>query len=255
MKSQNEQQQAVVDEFTQKAEAFAKMPGHEEVLSMMLEMVSISPNDTLLDVACGGGGVTCALATRLKKATGIDITPPMIEKAKKLQRDLGISNVSWCIGSVMPLPFPDQSFSLVICRYAFHHFTQPLAVLEEMVRVCCNGGSVMLVDIAVPMGKRNAYNDVERMKDSSHVSAMTPEEFLEMAEKAELRQIKTRSFALPMKLSAQLKPSLKVSQVEKIRSAYEADVGKNNLGVEVRLDGDEVYFDYPSIILTGKKKA
>ncbi|VVB63722.1 Ubiquinone/menaquinone biosynthesis C-methyltransferase UbiE [uncultured archaeon] len=54
---------------------------------MMLDMLNITPEDTLLDVACGGGLVACALAPKIKHATGIDITPVMIERAKQLERE------------------------------------------------------------------------------------------------------------------------------------------------------------------------
>ena len=67
MKPQNEQHRSVVEEFTKKVEASSMMPGHDEVLRMMLVMLDITPEDPLLDVACGGGPVNCvgALCSRL----------------------------------------------------------------------------------------------------------------------------------------------------------------------------------------------
>jgi ubiquinone/menaquinone biosynthesis C-methylase UbiE len=44
--------------------------------------------------------------------------------------------MTWIEGDVTRLPFDDSSFTLVTCRYAFHHFGDPLAVLKEMKRVC-----------------------------------------------------------------------------------------------------------------------
>ena len=43
-------------------------------------------------------------------------------------------------GDVLPLPFPDASFTIVTSRFAFHHFLDPLAVLREMRRVAAPGG-------------------------------------------------------------------------------------------------------------------
>lgn len=62
MKQQNEHQRSIVEEFMKKAVTSSITPGHDEVLRMMLDMLNITPEDTLLGVACGGGLVTCALA-------------------------------------------------------------------------------------------------------------------------------------------------------------------------------------------------
>ncbi len=47
----------------------------------------------------------------------------------------------------MPLPFPDASFSIVTCRYAFHHFEHPAAVLAEMKHVWLPDGRAVLADV------------------------------------------------------------------------------------------------------------
>lgn len=255
MKQRGKQQKLVINEFTKKAATFSIMPGHDEVLQMMLDMLNITHHDTLLDIACGGGLVTCALAPRIKHAMGIDITPAMIEKAKQLERERGLQNVSWTVGNVFPLPFSDASYSLVICRYAFHHFQQPAQVLEDMVRVCSKGGAVMVIDVALAQGKRKAYDKVEKLKDPSHVSALTPDEFIDIAGKLNLKNLRTRMFSLPMRLSTQIKTTMNSTLIERIRNFYKTDIGKNELGVDAFLDGDELCFHYPSIILTGTKNA
>ncbi len=70
----------------------------------------------------------------------------MLERARALQRDLARTNVTWKLGDVLPLPFTDGAFTLVLASYAFHHFPDPAAVLAEMTRVCAPGGTVMVVD-------------------------------------------------------------------------------------------------------------
>ena len=57
----------------------------------------------------------------------------------------GLSNLTWKVGDILPLPFVDEPFSLVLSRYSFHHFLDPKAVLSEMIRVCRPGGRVMVV--------------------------------------------------------------------------------------------------------------
>lgn len=78
------------------------------------------------------------------------------------------------MGDVLPLPFPDASFSIVTCRYAFHHFEHPSAVLAEMKRVCQPGGRMVLADVhaAADPERAAAFNRMERLRDPSHVRAL-----------------------------------------------------------------------------------
>ena len=121
----------VVDQFTRQAEQFrefAEMPGQPR--DMVLAATEVDAGDTVLDVACGPGVTTCDLAEVTGRAVGIDVTPAMIEQAKELQRKKNLNNVTWHVGSVPPLPFDDQAFSVVFTRYSFHHFPDPFAVLK-----------------------------------------------------------------------------------------------------------------------------
>src|SRR5439155_824322 len=86
-----------------------------------------------------------------------------------------LANVAWQVGDVLPLPYPDGAFSLVVSRFAFHHFPEPRAVLAEMKRVCAPGGRVVLVDVAASedTAKAAAFNRMEKLRDPSHVRALT----------------------------------------------------------------------------------
>src|SRR2546427_12046158 len=131
----------IVEQFTKQAVPFSTAPGvrDEEALRLLVEFAGAGPEDTVLDVACGPGLVVCALAAVVRHATGIDVTPAMIERARALAAEKGLGNVGWQVGDVLPLPYPDGAFSLVVSRFAFHHFPEPRGVLAEMKRVCAPG--------------------------------------------------------------------------------------------------------------------
>src|SRR5262245_24009103 len=139
-------QQSILDQFTRQAIPFSTAPSikDEMALKILVDASGAGPEDTMLDVACGGGLVVCAFARLVKHATGIDITPAMLERARALQQEKGLTNVTWTLGDVLPLPYPDASFSIVTSRFAFHHFLDPSAVLAEMKRVCRPGGKVLV---------------------------------------------------------------------------------------------------------------
>src|SRR5262245_10680877 len=124
----------IVDQFTKQAVPFATAPSirDEQTLRLLVEFAGAGPGDSVLDVACGPGLVVAAFARVAARVTGIDVTPAMIESAREHQRACGLSNVEWRVGDVLPLPYPDGAFSIAVCRFAFHHFPDPLAVLREM---------------------------------------------------------------------------------------------------------------------------
>lgn len=242
----------ILDQFTKQAVPFSKMATQYEEL--LLEFSDVTADDNVLDVACGPGIVACAFATRAKHVTGIDLTPAMLEQAQKRQQKFQLENLTWQLGDVLPLPFADDSFSMVITRYTFHHFLDPLAVCKEMLRVCQPGGTVMVVDATPPSEKEVAYNFVEKLKDPSHVRALPETQLLDVVKTAGLQQIKTQRYPFEVEFEASMKSFFpNPGDSEKIRQLFQADVGKNELGLNVYRKGDALHYVYPVLIIVGKK--
>jgi SAM-dependent methyltransferase len=167
----------VVDQFTRQAAPFANSAAmrDEDALRLLVNFSGTGADDTVLDVACGPGLVVAAFAKACRQATGIDLTPAMIDKARGHAAALGLSNVAWHVGNVLPLPFPDRAFSVVVSRFALHHFPDPLSVLREMARVCTRPGRIMVADMAASDDPKRAaaLNRMERMRDPSHTRALS----------------------------------------------------------------------------------
>src|SRR5215471_8266568 len=157
--------QRILDQFTRQAEPFAQAQAirSPEALERIVKMAEAGPDDTVLDVACGPGLLTCAFARVARHAAGIDITPAMLDQARKTQQEQGLTNVSWQSGDVLSLPYPDHHFSIVVSRFAFHHLPDPLSALKEMKRVCKPGGRVVVADMAPSPEKADALNAMERL--------------------------------------------------------------------------------------------
>jgi SAM-dependent methyltransferase len=133
----------ILDQFTRQAAAFSVSPHikDEAALRLIVEWSGAGPGDMVLDVACGAGHVVCAFAQVVRQATGIDITPAMLQRARALHEELGLTNVAWTLGDVRPLPFADGAFTVVTARYAFHHF--PDRVLCENSAEVATGGQAL----------------------------------------------------------------------------------------------------------------
>jgi SAM-dependent methyltransferase len=145
---------------------------------------------------------------------------------------------------------------MVISRYAFHHFTNPKAVMSEMVRVCSPSGKVMVIDVAPSPDKVDAYNHVEKLRDPSHTRALILAEFEDMAASAGLHTIKTDFYKLEMELEKQLQASFpNPGDADKIRQLFREDLSHDRLGMGAHLVGEEIHFAYPTAVIIGQKAA
>lgn len=171
----DEQRQRILDQFTRQAIPFSEMHVRDdgEIHRLLIDTAGISLMDEVLDVACGPGLVACEVARIAKHVTGIDLTPAMLTQAKDRQRSLSLENLSWVEGDAQPLPFGEATFSRVITRYSFHHFTDPRGVFAEMLRVCRPGGRVTVADVFTTSPEQaEAYDRLERFRDPSHTHAL-----------------------------------------------------------------------------------
>ena len=246
----------IIEQFSLQAIPFSELPGHSDSMQMLIQLSEVSATDTVLDIACGSGIVACEFAEHSAHVTGIDITPKMIEQAEKRQKEKHIENVSWKIGNVIPLPFPDAYFSLVITRYSFHHFLDPMEVMLEMMRVCKPNGKIMVVDAVLPPEKSDAYNRMEKLRDPSHTKALSFIEMSKIFDTSGLKNIRTARYKVEMELEKQLMASFpNTGDDEKLRQMLASDIGKNSIGVEVHSVGSEIHFAYPILITVGQKIA
>lgn len=244
----------VVDQFTRQAAPFANSAGmrDEEALRLVVEFSRASPDDTVLDVACGPGLVVAAFAKACRHATGIDLTPAMIDKAREHAAALGLTNVDWRVGNVLPLSFADGSFSVVVSRFAFHHFPDPLAVLREMARVCARPGHIVVTDMAASDDPRkaDALNTMERLRDPSHTRALPLAELRDLFAQAGLPAPRETYYDVRADLEGLLKTSFPApGDLPLIRKMFEDSLADDGLGMKTRRKGDRMLLSYPIAIL------
>jgi SAM-dependent methyltransferase len=105
----------------------------------LLDAARVQPGANLLDVATGPG-VLAAEATKFGiLTTGVDLSPGMIELAKKLN-----PGIEFRVADVEHLPFADASFDAVVCNFGVGHFPYPEASVSECVRTLKVGGRIAL---------------------------------------------------------------------------------------------------------------
>ena len=125
----------------------------------------------VLDVACGPGVVTTAIAPGAASVMAFDATEQMLERARARCAKAGLRNVGFRRGDAENLPFEEAQFDGVITRLAVHHFANPQRAFDEMFRVLRPHGTVVIVDVvsSEDEGESNLQNAIERLRDPSHV--------------------------------------------------------------------------------------
>jgi ubiquinone/menaquinone biosynthesis C-methylase UbiE len=167
------QARSVQAQFGASAAAYVTSPLHAagEDLDRLLTWGTARRADRVLDVATGGGHTALAFAGIARRVIAYDLTEPMLAAARGHARARGAATVEFVAGDAGALPFRDESFDVVTCRTAAHHFADLPAAVRQIHRVLRPGGSLLLQDI---LGHDDAdasafILEVEKRRDPSHV--------------------------------------------------------------------------------------
>lgn len=132
-----------------------------------------------LDLGCGGGHVSFTVAPLTGAVTAFDLSTEMLDavRASALQR--GLTNITTVCGPVETLPFPDDSFDLVVSRFSAHHWRDVPRGLAEARRVLAFGGIAVFVDVVAPEVPLfdTFLQTIELLRDPSHVRDYAPSEW------------------------------------------------------------------------------
>jgi len=148
-----------------------------DTLSFLKTWAQISPIDTVLDVACGTGEFEKLLLTEnsTQSIVGVDISDKMLAIAQ--QKCSAFPQVSFHIASASALPFPSNSFDVIVSASSFHFFDDPLAALIEMRRVLKPDGKVVILDWCKDYLFCKILDITLKIFDSAHQQCYTQKEF------------------------------------------------------------------------------
>lgn len=182
MSDTSDHKRTVREEFTKQAAAYAANASltDPETVDRLVAATDASPDARVLEVATGPGHVALGFAAVCDEVVGLDLTDAPLAIAEETKREQGVNNVHFQKGDAETLPFEANSFDIVVCRLAFHHFKNPSGVLEQMTRVCRPNGTVAVADLIISeFPERGAYqNRFERLRDPSHVRALSLSELI-----------------------------------------------------------------------------
>jgi SAM-dependent methyltransferase len=114
----------------------------EEVAGVVVERAGAGPGQSLLDVATGSGNVAIAAATAGASVTGLDLTPELLEVARRRAADAGLE-VRFVEGDAEELPFENQSFDLVTSCFGVMFAPRQEHTAGELRRVARPGARIV----------------------------------------------------------------------------------------------------------------
>ena len=251
-----------IRQFGENARGYAVSRTHAEggTRHLLLERLQPVMDETALDVACGAGGMTLVLAGYVETAIGLDPAPEMLAALDLGARRAERANVRAVRGDAHALPFGDSSLQIVTVRMAPHHFHDPALAVREMARVLARGGRLGIADGTVPENAElDAFiNRLDALHDPTTVRNYNASEWRAFYAGAGLRvdSVEEEAFDLAegRLLSEWVARSAGSSAVfdECRRMLLGAPLAIRR-ALRVQIEGDDVRFDLPKIVIVGTK--
>ena len=107
----------------------------------LVKFAEVDQGQRVLDVACGTGVVAVTAARRGANVSAIDLTPELLERARKNASIAGVT-IDYSEGDAEALPYPDASFDVVLSQFGHIFAPRPAVALAEMLRVLKPGGRI-----------------------------------------------------------------------------------------------------------------
>jgi SAM-dependent methyltransferase len=176
--------------FDAQAETFNRsaVANDARILDEMVSLGAPRRTERWLDAACGPGIVSRRLASLAGAVLGIDLTPAMVDVARREAAAAGIENATFEVGDATATGHAGDSFDGAMTRFSIHHLPAPGRLLDELARVVRPGGRIVVVDhLADDDADAASWSqEIERLRDPSHWACLTATRLRALGETAGL---------------------------------------------------------------------
>jgi len=254
-----DQKREVSDRFGKHAEGYAKSVGHAQGPDLVFLVTLLNPQATwrVLDVATGAGHTAAAVAPFVKEVVASDLSPGMIQQARKVFAGKALTNVSAAVMDAEHLQFGDGSFDAVTSRIAPHHFYDIEKAVSELARVLKPGGVLVIEDNNAPESQLldDFINALEKQRDPTHVRSYKKSEWKAMLAKHGLHVVRTRNYSKKHDIKDWIgRTDLSAAEVEALYETFARapQRAKKHFVIE-SVDGRAVSFQDNKVILRAIK--
>jgi ubiquinone/menaquinone biosynthesis C-methylase UbiE len=188
-------EQTVQSQFDPRAQAYLTSAVHAAGPDLeragMLVSQALPAAAQALDIGCGGGHLSFALAPHVARMVALDPSPGMLTALSQAALSKGLSQIEVRQASAESLPLDDCSFDLVCTRYSAHHWTRLEQAIRELARVLAPGGYALIIDT---LGHEDPLVDtfmqsIELLRDPSHVRNRSVAEWRSLLRSAALVEL------------------------------------------------------------------
>lgn len=238
-------QNKIKESFGKQASQFSKnhILSNEKQLNFIVNMSCIQEEEWVLDMGCGTGLLTRAIEQKTKRVVGLDLTRQMLEEAQLQSRKQGKS-ILFLQGDGHQLPFLDGQFDCIMTRLTVHHFPQPLKILKELVRVLKPNGRLIISDIVANMDlqKQKKHNEIEQLRDPSHVKFLNETELQEIIREAGLEIQESKKWETKRRIDEWMGIMGQSDRQQQIIGSFEQNLVDDQLGIQVFRDKSGIGF-------------
>ena len=232
---------AAQEQFGTNAAAYRVSPVHAAGLDLVRlgELAQELKPLRVLDLGCGAGHASVAVAPYAGEVIAYDLTPAMLRQVEILASERGIANVTTRQGDVERLPFAAAEFDLLVTRYSAHHWHDPGAAITECYRVLTPGGVLLLSDVVAledPLLDTH-LQVVELLRDRSHVRDWRVSEWQAMLAAAGFASEPLLRWELPIDFASWIKRLATPPEREAaIRTVFDEAPDEVRAAMQVRAD-------------------
>ena len=213
-----------------------------EIVEQLLQLLSCQPNGKCLDIGCGSGNYTGALATKGLDIEGIDISEEMLNKARRKYPSIRFSQ-----GDAKNLPFQDNSFDSATCILATHHINDNKKLFQEIFRVLKKGNFVIFTATPEQMKRYWLCHYFPKMMEDAMKKMTNDTEIKQLLEQSGFKILQTKRFFVTEKTqdlflhSGKYRPELYldpnvrngISSFQLSANQAELDIGLKNLAADI----------------------
>ena len=226
-------EQAVHDQFDSNAQAYLNSSVHAQGgdLSHARTLVSqaVAPRGTALDVGCGAGHLSFALAPAVGRMIALDPSARMLAAVAEGATARGLQ-IETRQGGAESLPFSDSTFDLVATRFSAHHWRSVETGLQEMRRVLSPAGCLLVIDV---LGHEDPLVDthlqaMELLRDPSHVRNRSAAQWRELLPAAGFPDFREAQWPLRLDFASWLErmrtPQLRAAVIRELQGSAAREV-------------------------------
>jgi ubiquinone/menaquinone biosynthesis C-methylase UbiE len=237
-------EQTVQSQFDPRAEAYLTSAVHsagpdlERAKALVVRGVPAAAR--ALDLGCGAGHLSFALAPHVARMVALDPSPGMLAVVSQGAGARGLRRIEVRQGHAESLPFDAGAYELVCTRYSAHHWTRLDEAVREFARVLAPGGHALVIDT---LGHESPLVDtfmqsIELLRDASHVRNRSLAEWRHLLGSAGLHEIEYADWPTRLEFASWVqRMRTPADRVAVIRSMQDGAPGEVRQALQLEPDG------------------